>query len=128
MDLVRFFIMVIWYSPPVGWIWWAYSPMTARIWPMVCMERIRFFFMFIIIYTSKIELGKVYWKLSVDMLQQRAVSGHGLLDLFFCGVSHLWEPPNMMKVFGIQLAGAALRCPQRGGIIAPAEAGKKWLN
>ena len=80
------------------------------------------------INTSKIELGKVYWKLSVDMLQQRAVSGHGLLDLFFCGFSHLWEPPNIMKVIGIQLAGAALRCPQRGGIIAPAEAGKKWLN
>jgi len=33
-----------------------------------------------------------------------------------------------MKVFNLNIAGAALRCPQREGIIASEFSGKKWDN
>ncbi len=41
-------------------IWFAvyYSPMTARISPMVCMERIRFFFIDIFKFLLK---SRLYW-------------------------------------------------------------------
>ena len=38
---------------------WNYSPITARIWPMVCMAWIRFFFIDIIKYLQK---SGLYWE------------------------------------------------------------------
>ena len=75
MDLVRFFIMVMLaytsccivmgLGPPgcgkafcKHLVCFNYSPMTARIWPMVCMERIRFFFIDIFKFLLKVRL---YW-------------------------------------------------------------------
>ena len=68
------------------------------------------------------------------MFQQGAVSSDGLLDLFLCGFAHKDNLPipvrtgDGMKESKYKLAGAALRCPQREGIIAPDFPGKKWDN
>jgi len=35
--------------------------------------------------------------LAVNVLQQSAVGGDGLLNLFLRGFCHKWEPPDKMK-------------------------------
>ena len=68
-------------------------------------------------------------ELAADMLQQSAVSGDGLLDLFFRGFAHKSKTSVLkMKVHKSKIAEAALRCPQREGIITPGYPGKKWDN
>ena len=44
-------------------------------------------------------------KLTVNVLQQSAVGGNGLLNLFFCGLSHIWEPPKPVNVMFIGIPG-----------------------
>ena len=68
----------------------------------------------------------------MNVFQQSAVGGNGLLNLLFRSFVHM---DNLgasgirmlqMKVFESDVAETAVRCPQREGIIASAFSGRKW--
>ena len=118
----------------------SYSPITVRIWPMVCIPRIRLFLIFIKYIPPNSEM-----KIIGSNINGWCASAARRRRWWTAESAPLWfrsyEPPwNQMDLWGCplkgrsvkvkvlknKLAGTAPCCPQRGGIIASDFPGKKW--